>query len=402
MNNNVSAEGVETIANELKEIATVLNDDYDSIKVTISKINDNLDILKSWNGQDAIQEPYPFETGISTDNVFKTPSQYRQYYKYVWDIKADGADNASTALSTAVFEQTQENINLLDMESTDLSLLSTTLYSFITTLSSLLQVDFDGDIKNFFTSIKDNEGWKETQRIAEESKAQKEKDELYLKFRSTDGNDDYVDFFLDELGNRRYPQGLSGISDDGTYSDRGTSKYGEWYTNYFANNESSNAKYMTNDAAFCAAAVTYALTSSGNENAITPYISVETGATDAKNRSANGEGVWHSASDTTYQPQRGDIFYKVDNESHTGVVLGSDENYIYTIEANTSSDFKDGWSFGTVNTRVRDKSYVNTGNSLSGYFSPNVNINNSISNVEISKETINSKLDTTRMNNRNN
>ena len=33
MNNNVSAEGVETIANELKEIATVLNDDYDSIKV---------------------------------------------------------------------------------------------------------------------------------------------------------------------------------------------------------------------------------------------------------------------------------------------------------------------------------------------------------------------------------
>ena len=56
---------------------------------------------------------------------------------------------------------------------------------------------------------------------------------------------------------------------------------------YFLNNDSSYAKYMTNDAAFCAAAVTYALTKSGNGNAITPYISVQTGAQNAIKSAAN-------------------------------------------------------------------------------------------------------------------
>ena len=59
MNNNVSVEETELIANKLKEIATSLKHDYTSISTTISKINDNISTLKSWNGQDAIKEPYP-------------------------------------------------------------------------------------------------------------------------------------------------------------------------------------------------------------------------------------------------------------------------------------------------------------------------------------------------------
>ena len=141
---------------------------------------------------------------------------------------------------------------------------------------------------------------------------------------------------------------------------------------------------------------------SGNGNAITPYISVQTGAQNAIKSAASGKGVWHSASDTSYQPQRGDIFYNFDSGGHTGVVLGSDENYVYTIEANTSSEFKDGWSYGTVNTRVREKSYISPVNSLSGYYSPDVNINKSNTNVEISQETINNKLNSVKMNNNNN
>ena len=398
MNNNVSVEETELIANKLKEIATTLKDDYTSISTTISKINDNISTLKSWNGQDAIKEPYPSDIKFFSDNLHYS----KQFYKYVWDINITGDTNLSTTLSSSLFRQIEESLDLLDMKSSDLNLLSSTLYGFITSLCSLLQVDYDGNIKSFFTSIKDTEGWKETQKIAEEAAKQKEADELYLKFRSTDGNDDYVDFFLDELGNRRYPQGLTGVDDDGTYPDRGASKYGEWYMNYFLNNDKSYAKYMTNDAAFCAAAVTYALTNSGNGNAITPYISVQTGAQNAINDASNGKGVWHSADDTNYQPQRGDIFYSFASGGHTGVVLGSDKNYIYTIEANTSSDFKDGWSYGTVNTRVRDKSYINSGNSLSGYYTPDVYINNSNTNVEISSETINSKLNSENMNNNNN
>ena len=59
MNNNVSVEGTESIANELKEIASILKDDYDSISMTITKINENINTLKSWNGADAVTEPYP-------------------------------------------------------------------------------------------------------------------------------------------------------------------------------------------------------------------------------------------------------------------------------------------------------------------------------------------------------
>lgn len=398
MNNNVSVEGTEAIANELKEITSILKDDYDSISMAITKINENINTLKSWNGANAITEPYPSKMELSPDNL----NFNKIFYKYVWDINITNESSASTALSSSLFRQIEESLDLLDMKSDDLNLLASTLYGFITTLGSLLQVDFDGSAKNFFNSIKDTAGWLETKKIAEEAIAQKEVDELYLKFRSTDGNDDYVDFFLDELGNRRYPQGLPGVDDDGTYPDKGSSKYGQWYMNYFLNNDSSYAKYMTNDAAFCAAAVTYALTKSGNGNAITPYISVQTGAQNAINSAASGKGVWHSASDTSYQPQRGDIFYNFDSGGHTGVVLGSDENYVYTIEANTSSEFKDGWSYGTVNTRVREKSYISPVNSLSGYYSPDVNINKSNTNVEISQETINNKLNSVKMNNNNN
>ena len=402
MNNYVSVDGIEEVANSLKAIASILNDDYNSLTMTISKINETLTSLKSYNGQDATNYPYPYTVESSPNNLLDTMLQFKQYYKEVWDIKINGDNTTSTVLSSTLFQQTEENINLLDLKSADLDLLASTLYGFILTLSSLLQVNYDGDIKTFFSSIKNNEAWKETKKIAEEAKAQKETDELYLKFRSKDGNDDYVDFFLDELGNRRYPQGFPGVDDDGTYPDKGASKYGQWYMNYYLNNDSSNAKYMTNDSAFCAAAVSYALANSGNGKAITPFISVKTGAENAINSATTGKGTWHSASDYSYQPKRGDIFYKVDEGSHTGVVLGSDENYIYTIEANTSSDYKEGWSFGTVNTRVRDKSYIDNGNNLSGYYSPEVDINNSVSDVSISKETINNKLDPTKMNNNNN
>ena len=216
MNNNVSVEGTESIANELKEIASILKDDYDSISMTITKINENINTLKSWNGSDTVTEPYPSKIELSPDNFHYE----KLFYKYIWDINITNESSASTALSSPLFRQTEENLDLLDMKSDDLNLLASTLYGFITTLGSLLQVDFDGSAKNFFNSIKNTAGWLETKKIAEEAIAQKEVDELYLKFRSTDGNDDYVDFFLDELGNRRYPQGLPGVDDDGTYPDK--------------------------------------------------------------------------------------------------------------------------------------------------------------------------------------
>lgn len=403
----VSVNETENIANSLKTIASILKSDYDSITGVISQINSCLDTLQNWNGLDAISEPYPYEEIPLSDGFLGNFFTKKQYYKYIWNIQTEGENNANNTLSNTTLKQIQENIDLLDMNSDDLNLLAGTLYGFITTIGSLLQVNYDGDIKTFFSTVKDTEGWQEAKKMAEEAKVQKEVDELYLKFRSTDGNDDYVDFILDELGNRRFPQGIEGVLDDGNQGDRGSSKYGQWYINYYLNHEDSNiseVKYMDNDAAFCAASVSYAFVNSGNEDAITPFIAVDSGAVQAKASANNGNGTWHSASDTSYQPKRGDIFYKVggENGNHTGIVLGSDENYIYTIEGNTASDFKEGWSFGTVNTRVRDKSYINTGHSLAGYYSPNVTINQSVINVEISQDTIDNKLNPTKMNNNNN
>ena len=160
MNNNVSVEGVENIANTLKEIAAVLKDDYNSISTAIFKINNNIETLRNFNGQDAIEEPYPYEISYTSEKSIYS----KQYYKYVWDIQINGGEALYQALSSTLFQQFEENIDLLDMKSDDLNLLAGTLYGFITTLSSLLQVDFDGNIKNFFTSIKDNEGFKETKK----------------------------------------------------------------------------------------------------------------------------------------------------------------------------------------------------------------------------------------------
>lgn len=69
-------------------------------------------------------------------------------------------------------------------------------------------------------------------------------------------------------------------------------------------------------------------------------------------------------------------------------MLDSDKNYIYTIEANTSSD--EGIS-GYVNTRVRDKnSYITSG----GYYTPPIQLNDSSNdqNIQLTQEYINKKV----------
>ena len=102
-------------------------------------------------------------------------------------------------------------------------------------------------------------------------------------------------------------------------------------------------------------------------------------------KASQGQGEWHSAQDKSYEPKRGDIFFK--GGDHTGIVLDSDENHIYTIEANTSSD--EGIS-GYVNTRVRDRnSYITNG----GYYTPPTPVNESSNdpNVQLTQEYINKK-----------
>lgn len=398
--NTVDSVEIESISNSLKNIANNLKNDYNSINITINKINDCIETLENWNGNYASNEIlYQLE---SFSGPLGLPLKKRIYYRDIWDIKVSKNNYSLSSIST-ILDKFQENINLLDLKSDDLNLLSSTLYSYISTLGSLLQVDYEGDITKFFDDIKENPGWQFEKLNAQETIKLKEIDELYLKFRSQNGEDDFVDFLLDELGNRRFPQGIDGVVDDGNQNDRGASQYAQWYIDYFTRfpNVNSRVSAMDNDAAYCATAVTYALVNSGNEGVIPPFISVANGANTVIQMANDGNGVWHPASDSSYQPQRGDIFYKVGggNGNHVGIVLASDENYIYTIEGNTSSNIE---SFGTVNTRVRPLSYVNTGNSSAGYYSPDVYINHSITDVDISEETILDKTNPQVMNDYNN
>lgn len=391
---------IESISNSLKNVVANLQNDYNSINNTINKINNCIETLENWNGNYASNEIlYQLE---SFSGPLGLPLKKRIYYRDIWDIKVSKNNYSLSSIST-ILDKFQENINLLDLKSDDLNLLSSTLYSYISTLGSLLQVDYEGDISKFFNDIKDNPGWQFEKLNAQETIELKETDELYLKFRSQSGNDDFVDFLLDELGNRRFPQGIDGVVDDGNQNNRGASQYAQWYIDYYTRfpNENSRVNAMDNDAAYCATAVTYALVNSGNEGVIPPFISVSNGADTVIQMANEGIGVWHPASDASYQPQRGDLFYKVGggNGNHVGIVLASDENYIYTIEGNTSSNIE---SFGTVNTRVRPLAYVNTGNSSAGYYTPDVYINHSVTDVDISEQTILDKTNPQVMNDYNN
>ena len=170
-------------------------------------------------------------------------------------------------------------------------------------------------------------------------------------------------------------------------TDNQNTKYGYWYN--------QNYNMMNYNDAFCAAGVTYALVSSGNQEVLNPYINVSLGAEDAKQKASEGKGEWHDATDTTYQPKRGDIFFK--GGDHTGIVLDSDESYLYTIEANTSSD--EGIS-GYVNTRIRNRKedpYLTEG----GYYSPPVQININANDQEITmtKEYLDKKINIQNGNN---
>ena len=191
---------------------------------------------------------------------------------------------------------------------------------------------------------------------------------IYFSSVTKEGKDDYVDFLLDEMGNHRMT------------TDNRNTKYGIWY----------NSKYgmMSKNDAFCAAGVSYTLEHTATTGILNPYINVGAGASDAKSKASQGIGTWHDANDATYQPKRGDIFYK--GGDHTGIVLDSDDKYIYTIEANTSSD--EGVS-GSVNTRIRERSgsapYITSG----GFYSPPVEFSNANdSSIKLDNDYINKKL----------
>jgi hypothetical protein len=346
--NNINVNEVLDCKNQLENIINNLEEKCQLILQEVDKVSNILTTLKSWNGLDA-SEMYK--------EILKNESEEFIYYKYIWNIMIKNDSEFSSERNMNMVGELKSQIENLSYITNNIENSAELVENFIHQIELQLNVSYSGNIIEFFESLKDNEAWQEIKETSQQA-INKKNDEIYLKYRSKTGESDFVDYALDEIGNKFL------IS---TYS----TKYALWYQENYPN---SGADASDN---WCAEFVTYVFNKSGNKDNITPYLECVSGATSAKSRSENGNGTWHDASDTSYQPQRGDIFYQ---SGHTGIVIASDENYIYTIEGNTVQDdglyyVKDGLENsggGFVNTRVRTKDYVDI-----GYYTPNVYINSS-------------------------
>lgn len=375
----VSVTGINEYSDELKGIANKLKDALSQIEADINELSAAVATLESYNGQDAsavMTETIKSNNGLlgSIGSIIGWAKETVRVYKYVWDINVSNGDMTN---SLAIVKDAVSNAETLDLSGDDLANFAVMLNGFISLIEKEILIpngykrqSFSeySSLSDLFSTIKDNDTYKEYKDTYKYSKELKKKDLLYNKYRTQEGEDDYVDFLLDEMGNHRMS------------TDNRNTKYGIWFNNKYG--------MMSKNDAFCAAGVSYTLEHTATTGILNPYINVSAGAGDAKSKAAQGIGTWHDASDTSYQPKRGDIFYK--GGDHTGIVLDSDDKYIYTIEANTSSD--EGVS-GCVNTRIRERSgnapYITTG----GYYSPPVEFSNTNdSSITLDSDYINKKL----------
>lgn len=375
----VSVTGINEYSDELKGIANKLKDALSQIEADINELSAAVATLESYNGQDAsavMTETIKSNNGLlgSIGSIIGWAKETVRVYKYVWDINVTNGDMTN---SLAIVKDAVSNAETLDLSGDDLANFAVMLNGFISLIEKEILIpngykrqSFSeySSLSDLFSTIKDNDTYKEYKDTYKYSKELKKKDLLYNKYRTQEGEDDYVDFLLDEMGNHRMS------------TDNRNTKYGIWFNNKYG--------MMSKNDAFCAAGVSYTLEHTATTGILNPYINVSAGAGDAKSKAAQGIGTWHDASDTSYQPKRGDIFYK--GGDHTGIVLDSDDKYIYTIEANTSSD--EGVS-GCVNTRIRERngnaSYITTG----GYYSPPVEFSNTNdSSITLDSDYINKKL----------
>lgn len=150
----------------------------------------------------------------------------------------------------------------------------------------------------------------------------------------------------------RVAQGEIGYMEKATNSqlDSKTSNPGDAnYTKY-------GAWYGMNGQPWCAMFVSWCANQAGVLGIVPKYASCSDGASkfQAKNQ-------WKPKG---YRPQKGDIIFFT--HSHTGIVSGSDEKYVYTIEGNTSGTAgdRDG---GEVASHKYDLNYAK----IKGYGTPN-------------------------------
>lgn len=362
MNNNININGINECSLQFRNIIQNVEELNIDIKNAIENIHNIINDFIKFDNSAASEIQKEKVIGETLWDSFTNTivPKYRNFL-FVWKVFISNYTNDDFNL---LFKELTEKIEMFEKINSDISNNGSHIDDLIKQIELQLGVAYSGDVIGFFSELNNSNdakirnGWQEMKLVATNANYKKNTDEIYLKYRSKNGEADFVDFALDEIGNKFL---------ETTYS----SKYCLWY--YAMGKENDAYKYASalGDDEWCAEFNSYVLNKSGNIDKLQPYLSCSNGTDNAK-RQVNG--VWHDAG-SDYIPKRGDIFF---NNEHTGIVIASDDKYIYTIEGNTPDDdglyyVLDGISNnkgGYVNTRVRELSYVKN-----GYYSPNVYLN---------------------------
>ncbi|MDD5827094.1 MAG: CHAP domain-containing protein [Bacilli bacterium] len=374
--NYVNTDAIGEIVNDFKLLSEEMKEKFQEIENNCTTIKEKLEEVQQFEGT-GVKEPYSTTEETNTKNTFCLHTYQEKRHINVTEWKFNQSELKSLITNQETFEE----------KISDLNNLNEVLIESISMIESQLrgtdsEITYNGNYKDFLDNLKKTSYWQELEKNYQTSRNLKNKEEIYQKFRTKNGKKDYVDYALDELGTKFF---------NSTYS----SKYATWYSKKYQGQGAS----PSDD--WCAEFVSYIMDKSNNASIVAPYLATSTGA--AAVSSSGKNTLWHTSEEVnnnTYQPQRGDIFYNYKGHAqHTGIVIGSDKNYIYTIEGNTANNkgkyyVKDGTSNnkgGYVNIRVRPKSYVE-----GGYYSPECYINEELkknsTNIQVSSDTMNTKL----------
>lgn len=210
----VSVTGINEYSDELKGIANKLKDALSQIEADINELSAAVATLESYNGQDAsavMTETIKSNNGLlgSIGSIIGWAKETVRVYKYVWDINVSNGDMTN---SLAIVKDAVSNAETLDLSGDDLANFAVMLNGFISLIEKEILIpngykrqSFSeySSLSDLFSTIKDNDTYKEYKDTYKYSKELKKKDLLYNKYRTQEGEDDYVDFLLDEMGNHR-------------------------------------------------------------------------------------------------------------------------------------------------------------------------------------------------------
>lgn len=165
---------IETISNELKQIANNLQSKYDSIIENFEKVENIINQLESYNGKDASSE---------WDEQIQTPYPALLTKKKIWNVEVSNKELVNAYKNISCLEETKENVELLNLQGNDLYEISAILRGLVQATENELSIPYKNDILSFCHSLNQNQIWKQ---IVEEQKLNETLSNNFMKLAHLD------------------------------------------------------------------------------------------------------------------------------------------------------------------------------------------------------------------------